>query len=367
MKIKDIRASVHRLPVHLPGFDQPTEHRDHVFCEVETDEGHLGYGMTARFLTPAVAVTLTNDILPAVKDMDPRDLEAIHERLGRVVSERGQMTGVNLAAVSCFDLALWDILGKASGRTVAQLLGGHRDQASVYMTYGFGNYDTDQLVDLARDLIGQGHRRLKMLVAVPGKGWREDARRVKQVREAIGEEIDLALDANESYSLGDAMKLCQALEDCDIAWFEDPVHRNDVKDLAQLRRHTRIPLAAGQMEGHAARFRQYLENDAIDILLPNPMFNGGVTETRKVAYLAQIYNKPLSDAGGATYFSLHHVAAFRNGTHVECHLKSRFMEENLFIGAPKPEKGLLKVPEAPGFGLEVNRDLLKDSRVDFSK
>ena len=363
MKIKDIRASVHRLPIYLPRFDEPTEHRHHVLCEVETDGGHVGHGMTARFLTRAVASALNHDILPAVRDMDPRDLEAVHERVGQVVSERGLMTGVNLAVLSCLDIALWDLAGKAAGRTVAQLLGGHRDFATVYMTYGFGNYDRDQLAELALELIAEGYTRIKMLVGVPGLGWREDAARVRHVRDAIGDAVELALDANEGYSGSDALKLCRAVEDCNIAWLEDPVRNNDVRDLKHLRRHTAIPLAAGQMDGHSARFRQYLENDAIDILLPNPMFNGGITETRRVACLAQIYEKPLSDAGGATYFSLHHVAAFRNGTHVECHFKSRYLEENLFVGAPKPIDGRLRVPGGPGFGLTINRDLLKDTRV----
>ena len=363
MKIKDIRASVHRIPIYLPRFEAPTEFRHHVLCEVETDEGHLGHGMTARFLTRAVASALEHDILPAVREMDPRDLEAVHERVGLVVSERGLMNGVNLAAVSCLDIALWDIVGKAAGRTVAQLLGGHRDFATVYMTYGFGNYDRDQLAELALELIAEGYTRIKMLVGVPGLGWREDAARVRHVREAVGDEVELALDANEGYAASDALKLCRALADCNIAWLEDPVRNNDVRDLRHLRRHTAIPLAAGQMDGHSSRFRQYLENDAIDILLPNPMFNGGVTETRRVACLSQIYEKPLSDAGGATYFSLHHVAGFRNGSHVECHFKSRYLEENLFVGAPTPKDGLLKVPEGPGFGLTFNRDLLKDTVV----
>ena len=363
MKIKDIRATVHRLPIYLPRFEAPTELRHHVFCEVETDEGHVGHGMTARFLTRAVASALVDDILPAVRDLDPRNLEAVHERVGQVVSERGIMNGVNLAAVSCLDIALWDLIGKAAGRTVCQLLGGHRDFATVYMTYGFGNYDRDQLAELALELVAGGYTRLKMLVGVPGLGWREDAARVRHVRNAIGESVELALDANESYSASDALRLCRALADTDIAWLEDPVRNNDVRDLRHLRRHTAIPLAAGQMDGHSARFRQYLENDAIDILLPNPMFNGGVTETRRVAYLSQIYEKPLSDAGGATHFSLHHVAAFRNGTHVECHFKSRFMEENLFVGAPKPVDGRLRVPDRPGFGLTINHDLLKDTAV----
>lgn len=353
------------MPIFLPLFEEPVDYRNHVFCEVETDEGHVGYGMTARFLAPAVAVTLTNDILPVVKDMDPRDLEAIHDRVARVVSERGIMTGVNLATVSCLDIALWDIIGKQAGRTVAQLLGGFRDYATVYMTFGFGNYDRDQLVELARDLVASGHKRLKMLAAVSNQGWRRDAARIRYVRDAIGDDVELALDANESYSLDQAMSISRAVEDCNIAWFEDPVHRNEVRDLAHLRRHSTIPLAAGQMEGHTARFRQYIEHDAIDILLPNSMFNGGVSETRKVAYLAQLYNKPLSDAGGGTFFSMHHVAGFRNGTHVECHLKSQFMEDNLFIEAPKPANGVIRIPESPGFGLEVNREVLQDSHVKF--
>ena len=229
MKIKDVRATVHRLPIYLPGIAEPTEHRHHVFCEVETDEGHVGHGMTARFLTRAVANVLVNDVRPAVRDLDPRDFEAVHDRLGRVVSERGLMTGVNLAAVSCLDIALWDLMGKAAGRTVAQLLGGHRDFATVYLTYGFGNYDREQLAELALEQIAAGHRRLKMLVGVPGLGWREDAARVRHVRDAIGDTVDLALDANESYSASDALQLCRAVEDCGIAWLEDPVHNNDVR------------------------------------------------------------------------------------------------------------------------------------------
>lgn len=363
MKIVDIRASVHRLPIHLPLINKPTEDRYYVACEVEVEGGLTGFGMTARFVPFAVASILTQSILPVVRGLNAHDLELIHHRVGRVVSERGLMTGANLAAVSCFDIALWDILGKAAGRSVAQLLGGYRDFAPCYMTYGFGNYDRDQLVELARDLIRRGFTCIKMLVAVPGLGWREDALRVRHVRDAVGEEVELALDANEGYSLDEVMALVRAVADCNIAWIEDPVHRNDPRDLAHLRRCFAIPIALGQMEGHSARFRTYIEHDAIDIMLANPMFNGGVTETRKVAALSQIYNRPLSDAGGATYFSMHHIAAYANATRVECHFKSEHMEALLFPDAPKPENGMIRIPDAPGFGLTVNRDALKDSEV----
>jgi L-alanine-DL-glutamate epimerase-like enolase superfamily enzyme len=268
------------------------------------------------------------------------------------------MTGVNLQALSCLDLALWDIAGKAAGRSVAQLLGGHRDRAGVYVTYGFGAYDRDQLVEMARTLIGKGHSRLKMLVGVAKGGVPEDAVRVRHVREALGDGITLAIDANESVGLDQAKRLCRMIEDLDIAWFEDPVAQCDARAMADLRRSTTIPLSAGQMDGHGRRFREWLEHDAIDILMPNGMYNGGMTETRRVAALAQLWNRPLSDAGGGGIFSLHHVAGFRGGTLAECHLGVEQVEAQIFTDMPEPEHGELRIPDAPGWGVTLNRDAL---------
>jgi L-rhamnonate dehydratase len=106
-----------------------------------------------------------------------------------------------------------------------------------------------------------------------------------------------------------------------------------------------------------------LEHDALDIFMPNSMYNGGMTETRRVAHLAQIYNRPLSDAGGGGIYCLHHVAGFRNGTLVECHLGVEQLEQAIFIDAPEPIDGRVHVPERPGFGVTLNRDVLKDTLV----
>jgi L-rhamnonate dehydratase len=244
---------------------------------------------------------------------------------------------------------------------VAQLLGGHRDHAEAYCTFGFGAFDRDQLVAVARDLQAQGHRRFKMLVGVAKGGIREDAARVRHVRDALGDDVTLAIDANESLSLDDAMRLCALLADQDIAWFEDPVHRNDPRDMGLLRRRTTIPLSAGQMDGHSDRFRAFIEHDAIDIFMPNSLYNGGLTETRRVAYLAQIYNRPLSDAGGGGIFSLHHVAGFRNGTLVESHLGVDQVERRIFLSVPHVQDGRMAVPDAPGFGVTLNRDAMRDT------
>lgn len=363
LQIKDVRASVHTFETKLPLVDKPAGDSTRIVCEMETDEGHVGIGMAAKFLPHGVAASVVNHLFPAIKGMDPRDLEAIHERLGPIVSERGRMSGINLAALACVDLACWDIIGKASGRTVAQLLGGHRDYADVYVTYGFPAYDADQLVELGRTLMDQGHTRLKMLVGVAKGGYREDAHRVRHVRDGLGDDLMLAMDANESIGLEYATQLCRLVEDCDIAWFEDPIRNNDARDLALLRKHTTIPLSAGQMDGHSHRFREWLEHDSLDIFMPNSLYNGGMTETRRVAHLAQIYNRPLSDAGGGGIYCLHHVAGFRNGTFAECHLGVEQVEQAMFLDAPEPVAGRLQVPDAPGFGISLNRDALRDSLV----
>ncbi|CAN5811417.1 mandelate racemase/muconate lactonizing enzyme family protein [soil metagenome] len=362
MKISQVRASVHAFETVLPIVGKPAGDSVRVVCEVETDDGHVGIGMASRFLAHGVAAAVTRHLAPAVIGLDPRDLEAIHARLHKLVSERGQTIGVNLSALSCIDIALWDIIGKASGRTVAQLLGGHKDHAEVYVTFGFGAYDRDQLVDLARDLITRGHRRFKMLVGV-AKTIAEDAARVRHVRDALGPYFPRAIDANESLSLDQAMRLARMVEDCDLAWFEDPVWRNDPRDLARLRARTTIPLSAGQMDGHSERFRAFLEHDAIDIFMPNSLYNGGITETRRVAHLAQIYNRPLSDAGGGGIFCLHHVAGFRNGTLAECHLGVEQVESMLFEAVPEVEDGRLYVPAAPGIGVTLDRSAMKETLV----
>jgi L-rhamnonate dehydratase len=363
VRIIDARTSVHALDLRLPLTNTPAGDSTRVICELETDEGFVGVGMSARFLPHAVASAVTNHLVPAIKGMDPRDLEAIHARLEPTVSERGRMSGINLAALACVDLACWDIIGQASGRSVAQLLGGHKTYADAYVTYGFPVYDPDQLVELGRQLMAKGHTRLKMLVGVAKGGLLEDAMRVRYVREALGDTLILALDGNENPSLEYATQLCRLVENYNIAWFEDPIRNNDARDLAMLRKRTTIPLSAGQMDGHSRQFREWIEHDALDIFMPNSMYNGGMTETRRVAHLAQIYNRPLSDAGGGGIYCLHHVAGFRNGTLVECHLGVEQLEQAIFTDAPEPIDGRVHVPERPGFGVTLNRDVLKDTLI----
>jgi L-alanine-DL-glutamate epimerase-like enolase superfamily enzyme len=363
MKIAAIKASVHRIAAKVPLLDKPLMRRI-VFCEVETDDGYTGHGLTGGAYLPfAIATALNKEFLPVVKGLDPRDTEAIHERVWWKLNQRS-MTGVVSSALSCLDIACWDIHGKLTGRTVAQLLGGARDWAPTYCTFGFPEYDREQLVQAAKDRLAEGHRRLKLVVAVDRGGWQEDAKRIRLVREAVGPEVELMIDANYMFRPVEAKLLCREIEDCNLTWFEEPLHANDARALAELRRSTRIPIAAGQMEGHRWRLRELIERGAVDIIQPNCCYNGGYTETRKVAHMAQMFNLPIANGGGWPLHNMHAMAGLMNGWRVEFHLDMQNVGEQIFVNPPRPENNIVRIPPAPGLGLTPNFDVLKDTQIE---
>jgi L-alanine-DL-glutamate epimerase-like enolase superfamily enzyme len=362
LKIKSIKAGVHRFSARVPLLAKPLSQRI-VFCEVETDDGYVGCGMTGgQFLPFAVVTALEKEFLPVVKDMDPRDTEAIHEKVWWQMNQR-TMTGVISSALSCLDIACWDIHGKLVERSVAQLLGGARDWAPTYCTFGFHEYDREQLVEAAKLQVGNGHSRLKMVVGVHKQGWQEDAKRVRSVREAIGPDVELMMDANYKFNPVDARLLCRAVEDCNLVWFEEPLYQNDTRALADLRRHTKIPIAAGQNEGHRWRLRELIEHHAVDIVQPNCCYNGGYTETRKVAHMAQMFNMPIANGGGWPLFNMHTMAGLMNGWRVEFHLDMQLVGEQVFVNPPRPENNIVRIPAAAGLGLTPNHDALRDALI----
>ncbi|RDI67074.1 mandelate racemase/muconate lactonizing enzyme family protein [Nocardia pseudobrasiliensis] len=368
MRIKDIRASVHTMSIEVPLLDERVsgygreEQKEFVFCEVETDEGLTGVAVTGHFLARAVVAALEQHFLPAVLDLDPLELEAIHQRIWRRLNPRA-MTGVVSSALSLLDIALWDIIGKQAGRSVASLLGGARASVPVYVTFGFPQYDRELLAAAARLQVEHGFTALKMVVAVDDRGWREDAVRIRAVRAEVGDDIDLMIDANYLFTPTEAALLARAVEDVNLTWFEEPLQQNDARALADLRANTRVPIAAGQMEGHRWRLRELVDHRGVDILQPNVCYCGGFTEARKAAHLAQIYNLPLAHGGGWPLFNLHTLAGLMNGWLLEWHVGMAQVGQLLFPDSPRPAAGRITVPDRPGLGLTVDRDALRATLV----
>lgn len=363
MKIADVSVSVHRFDTTLPVVDRPGPSETRVIVTIASDEGHRGTGMTARFLPAAVAAAVRHHLGPAILGMDPTRPGAVIERLMPLVSERGIANGVNRAALSCIDLALWDLTGQALGRRVSDLFGGVREDAPAYVTCGFPNLERDEHAALCKAMVEEGYGTIKMVVGHKD-GLAEDVARIRAVRAAVGEGVGIAIDANERFSYETALRLCQMLDGEPIAWFEDPVFNNDARDLSRLRAASGMALGAGQMDGHARRFREFAEADALDIYMPNPMYNGGMSETARVAALSAVNERPLSDAGGGGIYCLHHMTAFPGATLAEVHLGTLHLETQLFTEPPRVANGRSALPHGPGFGVTLRADVLKETLVD---
>ncbi len=361
MKITRIEATTHRIPVTVPLVSRPIA-RELVFVRVETDGGVTGYGLTGPIQRFAVREFVNKEIAPRLVGRDPLATERHWYDLFYGLNPRAQ-TGTWSSAVSAVDIALWDLKGKQVGQPVWRLLGGYSATVPVYVTFGLLEYSREQLVEVAKQFVAQGHDKLKMVVGVnKAEDPAEDAARVRAVREAVGDGIELMVDANYLFAFPRALELCRRIEPYGITWFEEPVYGNDARLLANLRRQTRIPIAAGQNEGHKWRHRELLAHEAVDILQPNVVWVGGYTEAVKVAAMAQAYNLPIANGGGWPHHNMHLIAGVANGWRVEFHLLMWLAGETIFRDPPKPARGTVTLTERPGLGLEPHEEVLRDTR-----
>jgi L-alanine-DL-glutamate epimerase-like enolase superfamily enzyme len=363
VKIAKIKASLHKHEIDLPGIGESIETRMFVFVEIETEDGRKGMGVTGSFLPWAVMPCIEQHIFPLIRGKDVRHTEAIHHAVWKQLNNRAY-TGVISNALSAIDIACWDLRGKAENQSIAQLLGGFNNEAYTYATFGYPFFDEQQIAEYAQKFLADGHTMLKMVVGgEPTRTWKDDVRRVKAAREAIGPDVDLMIDANCWFNPHDAFMLAKGVEDCNLKWFEEPIEQNDARALADLRSRVSVPIAAGQMEGHRWRFRELVTHHAVDVLQPNVLYNGGYTEALKVAHLAQAFNLPMANGGGWPIFNMHILAGVMNGGPVEFHYGMWMTGKHFFEGTPDPVNGKMTIPDRPGLGFTPRYDALEESRV----
>jgi L-rhamnonate dehydratase len=360
LKITNVQATTHKISVRVPLLDEPID-RGIVFVRLETDEGITGYGMTSQILRFSVKEFINRELGPFLKGKSTLDIERLWHEMYTRFNQRGT-SGAVQAGISAVDIALWDANGKYFEQPVWRLLGGYSARVPAYITFGLPDYDRDQLVEVARMLVNQGQDKLKMVVADRGAvDIPEDVQRVRVVREAIGDSVDLMVDANQLLDFTEARQLCRLLEPYNLRWFEEPIYANDVRQLAELRRHTSIPISAGQNEGHKYRHRDLIVGGAVDIVQPNVLYVGGYTEGRKIAHMAQAFSLPIANGGGWPHHNAHLHAAVWNGWRVEFHYVMWMAGEAIFQNPPGPEKGWVTLTEQPGLGLEPREDALRDT------
>lgn len=308
---------------------------------IETDEGFVGKGAIGfgrLEAAPAVLAHLVNDELaPAVVGEDPFLIRGIRDKLWALTDYHGT-AGLALLGLAGIDIALWDLVGKAVGQPVWRLLGARRERVPAYAMVGWLNYDPDTLVRVCEKAMEQGFRGVKMKVGAPT--LEEDVRRIEAVRTAIGPNALLMVDANQVFSVGEALRRGKVYEALGCYWFEEPLRADDVDGLAELARSLTIPIASGENNYGKRQFRQLFERRAVDIVQPDLRRAGGVTECLEIGLLADAFNVPYASHGGGVH--LHILAALPNTLFME----SGLLPDNSSI---RLVDGSYPLPETPGF------------------
>lgn len=363
--------------------------RNAVLLRIATDEGLVGIGEAACFGGPPSTTThmIEHELAPMLIGRDPTNIE----RLWRMMFDRTRQHGrggVVMCAMSGVDIALWDILGKKAGLPLYKLLGGYADKLVPYASSGFytGENDIQALGEAMDGYFRQGFRYAKMKVGrdpdefqsplshlVDGDKYNHsherDLERVAaccRVAEKYGAKI--MVDANCSWNTYTAIRMGRELEKMGVFWLEEPLALDNVDGSAEVCAALALPVAGYETETGKFRFREYIDKQAVDIVQPDAIWSGGITECRKIAHYAEAHCLPVMPHAFSSAVSLaanaHLLASLGNGGILEMDrnvypLRTDLLTESLDI-APD---GFVHLPQGPGLGIELRDDTVEKYRV----
>lgn len=341
-----------------------------VIVEVFTDAGHVGIGNAA--LSPQVTKQVIDTYLsPLLVGQDPWDLEFLWQHMYRKTIAFGRK-GIGMVAISAVDIALWDVLGKAARQPVYRLLGGRtKTRIPVYASRLYST-PLDELAAEARGYRQSGYKAMKLRFgwgpADGAEGMRRNLDLVRTVREAVGDGIDIMADAYMGWTLDYAKRMLPLLEPFNLRWLEEPVIPDDIHGYAELKSYGRVPIAGGEHEFTLHGFRDLLQARAVDYIQFDTNRVGGLTQARKIAALAEAYQVPVIPHAGQMH-NYHVVMASLNSPMAE-HFPMVDVEVGnelfwyIFDGEPQARDGCVDLDDAaPGLGLTINEDRLRDFQV----
>lgn len=369
--------AIHYMP------DRPT-----LLVQVHTDEGIVGLGEAAAyggFLESTEAI-ITGELRRTILGQDPFSVEKLWQMMATRAHQRGRR-GMLMMAISGIDIALWDIIGQATHTPLYRLLGGYRDTLQAYASAGFyaENKDRHALAEEVGGYAERGFGCIKIKVGrqpetllnplreMPAPDYatvtfEEDVARVLAVRKAIGPHVKLALDANNAWTPSQALTFMRRVEDQDIYWLEEPVATEDLAGSALIAHQLTTPVSGYETETGLAGFRELITHHAVDIVQPDVVWSGGISECRKIAAVAQAYNLPVIphvfSSAVSTIANMHFIASIPNGSWLEWDqnpnaLRSDLFEEPLILDG----EGRVHLPERPGLGVKLKQDTLDRYRI----
>jgi len=363
--------TVESFPISIP-LDEPVsfatrtvEERDHAITYVRTTDGIEGVGYSLGYGGSALVADAVTDVLAdMVLGEDPRDTERLWREMFDGTVQIGRK-GVLLRAIATIDIALWDIAAKAADAPLYKYLGAHSESVPAYASGGYYR-DEKGLEGLRAEMgryVDRGHDAVKMKIG--RRSPAEEERRVAAVRETIGDDRVLMVDANGKWdSLPEALRTCRRITEHNPYFVEEPVMPDSVSLMADVNESLPYGVAAGELEFSRYGFAELLREGAVEIVQPDATVCGGITEWLKIANTAATYDVPVAPHYN---WNLHSqlVAAIGNGTWVEYfHRDSDVKVFDDVVEQPlRPEDGDIRLPDRPGHGVVLDQNALERFRV----
>lgn len=342
--------------------------------EIETTDGTIGWGES--FGPPRTMATLIEEVLrDMVVGMDIWSVDSLVERVTTGLYHFGS-SGLLLAAVSGIDIAIWDILGKVTGEPIHRLLGGPtRSSVTPYASTMYFTESAQNPSDPIQMAVEEGFTAAKIKI---GRGLTEDEERTRIARETLGDDAFLMVDVNGNYRADQAIDLAEILEPYDVHWLEEPVPPESIDGYCEVREQTGVSIAGGEAVYGRFGFDRLLSNRAVDIIQPDVCKCGGLSEASVIAEMATVSNIGVSahcwTSGVGLAASLQYAASvpmYPHSVHVpepylfEVDRAENALRDELVTPPVDPSGGNLVVPERPGLGVEVNREVLEEYRVEM--
>ena len=375
MKIRDVNIHVLEAELAEPfAYSQAWyDRRGALLVEIVGEDGTSGWGES--FGPPRLTAAVAEYYKALLIGQDALAIEAIWQTLYNRLRDHGQK-GLAIEALSALDIALWDLKGRHLGLPAYRLMGGPlRTRVEAYAT-GFyrkrAGDPIDYLLDEARERAAAGFRAIKLKL---GFGIEADIHLCRAVRKAVGDGLAIMVDANHAYDATAAIRVGRAIEELDIAWFEEPVVPEDIAGYRQVKAALKIPIAGGEAEFTRWGFRPVLVDRAIDILQPDVCAAGGLSECKKIADMANAFgvrcNPHVWGTGVALAASLQLIATLPHnppGLHpIEPLLEFDQSEHPIrmaVLDRPIVQRdGWVEIPSGPGLGVEIDRDAIERFRV----
>ncbi|MEE2524144.1 mandelate racemase/muconate lactonizing enzyme family protein [Pseudarthrobacter sp. J75] len=354
--IRHVKLSTATLPLAVPisdakvftGRQKPMTEVVFLFAEITTELGHqgLGFSYSKRAGGPA-QYAHAKEVAEGLIGEDPNDIGRIYTKLLWAGASVGR-SGVATQALAAIDIALYDLKAKRAGLPLAKLLGSYRDSVQTYNTSGgFLNATLDEVKERATQSLADGIGGIKIKVGLPDS--REDLRRVAGIREHIGPDVPLMVDANQQWDRATALRMGRQLEEFNLVWIEEPLDAYDFEGHAHLANVLDTPIATGEMLASVAEHKGLINANSCDIIQPDAPRVGGITQFLRLAALADERGLGLAPHF-AMEIHLHLAAAYPREPWVE-HFD---WLDPLFNERLETKDGRMIVPDRPGLGVTLS-------------